>query len=238
MTLSILLLAATIITTVVPQAYGTRPAYVYDKADILSNDYEMVIDQYTKFLDDITTAEIVVYTIPSFEGHGIMKDGQEIRDRDQLANHIFNEVSLDGLKGIGKKGKDNGILVLYSTTRDTNGGSIRIEVGRGLEGNVTNSIASEILDLYLVPARAEFEQSGNKTQFNEAILKTVVVLGYQATGFNGTYLNPMFALPSPYTIPEIGTYTWIVISIFMAIVVVLMSLFSDRIGSRNRFAMK
>jgi hypothetical protein len=36
-------------------------------------------------------------------GHGITKDGQEIQDRDMLANYIFNEVSLDGVKGIGMK---------------------------------------------------------------------------------------------------------------------------------------
>jgi len=48
---------------------------------------------------------------------------------------------LDGIKGIGKKDKDNGILVLYSLKRDSGGGSMRIEVGRGLEENITDGTA-------------------------------------------------------------------------------------------------
>ncbi len=33
------------------------------------------------------------------------KNGQEINDRDTLANYLFNEVPLDGITGIGKKEK-------------------------------------------------------------------------------------------------------------------------------------
>ncbi len=109
--------------------------------------------------DANTTAEIVIYTISSFVGHGITKDGQEIQDRDMLANCIFNEVSLDGVKGIGKKGKDNGVLSLYSLERDAGGGSIRIEVGKGLEGDITDGTAGAILETYLVPARNEYENT-------------------------------------------------------------------------------
>jgi len=47
---------------------------------------------------------------------------------------IFNDVFLDGIKGIGKAGKDNGILILLSKESDASGGSMRIEIGRGLEG--------------------------------------------------------------------------------------------------------
>lgn len=69
---------------------GSRPAYIYDYAGIISDSYESLIDDYVRRVDDNTTAEIVIYTIPSFAGHGIKKDGQEIQDRDMLANYIFN----------------------------------------------------------------------------------------------------------------------------------------------------
>ena len=72
-------------------------------------------------MDAQTSAEVVIFTIPSFIGHGIKKDNQEIQDRDTLANYIFNEVTLGGIKGIGKKDKDNGVLVLYSLDRDAGG---------------------------------------------------------------------------------------------------------------------
>ena len=95
-------------------AAGLRPSYVYDYANVIDSNYESVIEGYLRAVDEATSAEIIIYTIPSFIGHGIKKDGHEINDRDLLANFLFNEVTLDGIKGIGKKGKDNGVLVLYS----------------------------------------------------------------------------------------------------------------------------
>ncbi|MDN5847085.1 MAG: TPM domain-containing protein [Candidatus Nitrosocosmicus sp.] len=108
-----------------------------------------MLDNYLRQLDDSTTAEVIVYTIPSFSGHGIMNDGQEILDRDTLSNYIFNELYLDGIKGIGKGGNYNGILLLFSSNPDSAGGSMRIEVGRGLEGSITDGITGEILNTYL-----------------------------------------------------------------------------------------
>ncbi len=136
-----------------------------------------LIEDYLKNMDAQTSAEIVIFTIPSFIEHGIKKDTQEIQDRDNLANYLFNEASLDGIKGIGKKDKDNGILVLYSLKRDSGGGSMRIEVGRGLEGNITDGTAGAILDSYLVPARQNFEATGNPDVLGEAFLTTVIALG-------------------------------------------------------------
>ena len=156
---------------------GSRTHYIYDRAGIINEHYENLLDYYLRQLDDSTTAEIIVYTIPGFIGHGIMKDGQEIQDRDTLSNYIFNELYLDGIKGIGKGGKDNGILLLFSSNPDTAGGSMRIEVGRGLEGNITDGIAGEILDTYLVPAKDTYVKNGNITLLDQGLLDTVVSLG-------------------------------------------------------------
>lgn len=160
------------------ESYGaSRPHYIFDNARIINAEYTSLIDKYLRQLDDTTSAEIIIYTIPSFVGHGIKQNGQEIQDRDTLANFIFNEVPLDGIKGIGKKGKDNGVLILYSKESDSGGGSMRIEVGRGLEGNITDGTAGEILDSYLVPARDNYKSTGNITNLDEAFLNTVIALG-------------------------------------------------------------
>lgn len=190
--LAVLLVAAVTTGAASGQPYGSRPAYVYDYAEIISPEYEDRLDLYARQLDDATTAEIVVYTIPSFVGHGISKDGQEIQERDMLANYIFNEVPLDGVKGIGKAGKNNGLLVLFSLERDSGGGSMRIEVGRGLEGNITDGTAGQILDSFLVPARSEYEETGNSTVFGKAFLDTVTSLG-ALTGYVSE--DPGFAPP-------------------------------------------
>lgn len=190
--LAVLLVAAVTTGAASGQPYGSRPAYVYDYAEIISPEYEDRLDLYARQLDDATTAEIVVYTIPSFVGHGISKDGQEIQERDMLANYIFNEVPLDGVKGIGKAGKNNGLLVLLSLERDSGGGSMRIEVGRGLEGNITDGTAGQILDSFLVPARSEYEETGNSTVFGQAFLDTMTSLG-ALTGYVSE--DPGFAPP-------------------------------------------
>jgi uncharacterized protein len=171
---------------------GSRPGYIYDYAHVISPEYYKIIDTYLRGLDDATTNEIVIYTITSFTGHGIKKDGIEIQSRDMLANYIYNELPLDGTKGIGKKGKDNGVLVLMSLEPDAGGGSMRIEVGRGLEGEITDGTAGEILDRYLVPARQEYKNTGNTTVFDRAFLNTVVALGTK-TGYQASDAN----LPVP-----------------------------------------
>ena len=166
-----------------PSEGTTRPHYVYDNANLINNKYRSLIDGYLRNLDMQTSAEVVIYTIPSFTGHGIQKDGVEINDRDTLANYLFNEVSLDGIKGIGKEGKDNGVLILYSSERDAAGGSMRIEVGRGLEGNITDGTAGAILDSYLVPARQDYEATQDLDILDKAFLTTAIALG-QKIGYN------------------------------------------------------
>jgi uncharacterized protein len=169
----------------------------------------------------------VIYTIPSFTGHGITKDGQEIQDRDMLANYIFNEVSLDGVKGIGKKGKDNGLLILYSIERDAGGGSMRIEVGRGFEGDITDGTAGAILDSYLVPARQEYED-GNFEALDSAFYDTVAALAVKI-GYTGGY-DPGFEEEPTETFEDQLSF-WVPIIIFIA-VGVLISI--SRKGRRSR----
>ena len=65
-------------------AAGLRPSYVYDYANIIDSNYESVIEGYLRAVDKATSAEIIIYTIPSFIGHGIKKDGHEINERDLL----------------------------------------------------------------------------------------------------------------------------------------------------------
>jgi uncharacterized protein len=178
--LILILLLASSITTLDVNAAGSRPGYIYDTAEIISDQTQSYLDSYLRNVDDSTTVEIVVYTIPSYIGHGIKKDSQEIQERDMLANYLFNEVPLDGIIGIGKKDKDNGILVLLSLERDSGGGSMRIEIGRGLEGEITDGTAGAILDFYLVPARESYEETGNIVAFDQAFVDTVISLAQRA----------------------------------------------------------
>ena len=124
---------------------------------IISEDWENNIEEYLLEIDKNTTAEIVIYVLDSLYGHGILKDGVEINDKTQLGVYIFNELPLDTpsgpVVGIGKKGKDNGVLILVAMAER----EWRIEIGYGLEGYITDVESNRIAQDYLVP----YFQEGN-----------------------------------------------------------------------------
>jgi hypothetical protein len=139
------------------------------------------IEYYALQVDENTTAEIVVVVLQSLTGHGITgESGNEITDIVQLGVYIFNELPLetyygDEVVGIGKEGKDNGILIL--TVIDEQ--QWRIEVGYGLEGYITDLESNRIAQDYLVPELAE----GN---YGEGLYYTVVALANEIPTTNQT----------------------------------------------------
>ena len=139
------------------------------------------IEYYALLVDQDTTAEIVVVVLQSLMGHGITGgDGNEITDIVQLGVYIFNELPLetyDGgtVVGIGKEGKDNGVLILVAIDEQ----QWRIEVGYGLEGDITDVESNRIAQDYLVPQLSQ----GN---YGEGLYDTVVALGQQIPATNQT----------------------------------------------------
>lgn len=135
-------------------------------AQVISDEWKNDIESYLLEVDKNTTAEIVIYILDSLYGHNIMKDGTEINDITQLGVYIFNELSLDtpsgAVVGIGKKGKDNGVLVLVAMEDR----AWRIEVGYGLEGYITDVESNRIAEDYLVPNFQEGE-------YGKGLLETV-----------------------------------------------------------------
>ena len=143
------------------------------RAQIVESDWVNSIESYAYDVDANTTAEIVVCVFQSLYGHGIKdSSGQEINDIVKLGVYVFNDMPLDVYDGtqtgIGKSGKDNGVLVLVALDEH----QWRIEVGYGLEGDITDIETNLIAQQYLVPA---FKQ-GN---YGEGLYDTVVALGEQ-----------------------------------------------------------
>jgi uncharacterized protein len=82
-------------------------------------------------LERATGAEIAVAVVNSLEGLSV----------EEAAVKLFE------LWGIGKKGKDNGLLLLWSKGDRR----VRVEVGYGLEGTLNDGKVGAILDAYLIP---------------------------------------------------------------------------------------
>lgn len=110
-----------------------RPSdFVNDYAGILSTNSINKIDGVLREIEKKTTAEIAVVTVKTIQPLTI----------EQYAVELFQKW------GIGKKGKDNGILILVASEDRR----ARIEVGYGLEGAVTDLNSKLIIQDLMTPA--------------------------------------------------------------------------------------
>ena len=113
---------------------------VVDKANLLGSTTEQRISQQLEAHQNATGNQVVVVTVPSLQGYDIETYGY------QLGRHW----------GIGQKGKNNGVLLIVAKQERR----MRIEVGYGLEGTLTDAISSNIISAIMRPAfkRGQFEQ--------------------------------------------------------------------------------
>jgi len=109
-----------------------RPqGWIGDFAGAIDEESQRKIIGVVDELERKTSAEIAVVTLK------------------RLGNETIEQASAELFKdwGIGKKGKDNGILIIASIEDR----KLRIEVGYGLEGILPDGLTGEILDRYVVP---------------------------------------------------------------------------------------
>lgn len=106
--------------------------YVNDYAGMLSAETVGQLEQGLADFDRTDSTQVAILTIPSLEG-GALED--------------FS-IKVVEKWGVGSKGKDNGVLLLV--VRDDR--KVRIEVGRGLEGGLTDLISGRIIAQVITPA--------------------------------------------------------------------------------------
>lgn len=131
--------------------------YVQDFANVLSPQEKDELIRYGKSIDDKTTNQIAVLTVNSLGG----------MDIDEFANKAYRSY------GLGTKEKDNGVLLVLAM-KDK---KVRIEVGYGLEGVITDGKAGSILDQYTLP----YLKAG---QPNLAVIHTYQAIANEVTGKN------------------------------------------------------
>jgi uncharacterized protein len=204
---------------------GTIPAAVPSvNGQVISDEWKSDIESYLLEVDKNTTAEIVIYVVDSLYGHGITKDGTELNDIVQLGVYIFNELPLDTpsgpVVGIGKKGKDNGVLVLVAMEER----EWRIEVGYGLEGYITDVESYRIAEDYLVPKFQEGLYGEGLKSTVEALAKEIPnVDKTEQMSTRGRYVYDNAEPPADEEIP------WWVIALIVIFVIVIISV-GGRLG--------
>jgi uncharacterized protein len=104
---------------------------VVDDANILDAATRSALTEKLAALEDKTTDQFVVVTLKSLQGQTIESYGY------QLGRHW----------GIGQKGKNNGVLLIVAP----NERAVRIEVGYGLEGTLTDALTKLIIENAITP---------------------------------------------------------------------------------------
>lgn len=117
---------------------------VTDNAQILSQEASRSLTEKLKEHEDRTGNQVVVLTIPTLNGEII----------EDYAVKVFNEWKL------GQRNKDNGILILVVP----NDRQMRIEIGYGLEGTITDGTAGQIIRSVMTPRFKNGDFDGGITE--------------------------------------------------------------------------
>jgi uncharacterized protein len=126
---------------------------VVDDAGILSPETQSRLAALLAQEEKQTGDQIVVATLKSLQGNTIEQYGYQ----------------LGRAWGIGQKGKNNGaVLIVVPSTHD-----VRIEVGYGLEGQLTDAQTKIIIDEFMLPAFRRGDYDAGVLAGTQAILKVL-----------------------------------------------------------------
>lgn len=143
-------------TAVVAQEPPNAPKtqfWVTDQAGILSAHVEQLLTENAENFEEQTSNQVVLVTVNSLDGWSIERYG----------------LWLGNSWGIGQADKDNGVLLLVAP----NEREVRIEVGSGLEGLLSNSIAKSIIDNEILPEFLDEDLQAGIVAGHRAILQAL-----------------------------------------------------------------
>ncbi len=158
-----------------PQPYDQ---YVNDYAHIFSADQTAYLESLLYEVQQNTTAQVVIVTIPSLNGSDI---SQYTTDLGQSW-------------GVGNKDNDNGLVILYSAQEN----KIFAATGYGLEGILPDSKIGRLLDQSYVPLRDSGNVGEGITNFTTVVAQVIeqnadeVRSGQAAANNSSTGIDPFF----------------------------------------------
>ena len=163
---------------------------VIDQVNILSSNVKEDLNKILKEEEDKTSNQIVVVILKSLNGYSIEDYSLE----------------LGRFWGIGQKDKNNGVLIVVSMEDR----KIRIEVGYGLEGALTDKISHEIIEYTIKP-------NFKAKQYELGILKAVNEIKAAIQGEYVTKVDSKEENSSNFLIPLL-MFGIILISMFLNVI--------------------
>ena len=116
---------------------------VVDLAHTLSAATVATLESQLAGLEKSRGAQVVVLTVPTTQPEEIEQFSIRVADQWKL----------------GRQGVDDGVILIVAS----NDHAVRIEVGRGLEGALTDTVANRIIDEYITPRFREGDFDGGIT---------------------------------------------------------------------------
>ena len=151
--LAVFIFLAILVRAIVPAyAAPTMDMMVTDNGEMLSEQEEQEISEMLYSINQQTGIEYLVYTIKSLNGEDI----------ETCANRLFRTT------GLGDKEKDNGLLLLISYDDR----KFRLEVGYGLEGDIPDTQAANIINT-MTPY---FKEGNYGDGVKAAVKQTAIIL--------------------------------------------------------------
>jgi uncharacterized protein len=147
--LLLLALAALAAEPVFPPLTGR----VVDDAGILSPDTRSRVDAQLAEQERATGQQIAVVTLKSLQGYAIEDFGYQLGRR----------------WGLGQKGRDNGALLIVAPKER----KVRIEVGYGLEGTLTDAQSRIIIEQVILPQFRRGDFNAGVVDGTDAILRVL-----------------------------------------------------------------
>jgi uncharacterized protein len=188
---------ALVATVAAAQTFPPLTGRIVDQAGILSPDAITALEPKLVELEERSGIQVVVATVNSLEG-------QEI---EPYANELFRAWQL------GEAERDNGVLLLVAP----NERRVRIEVGYGLEGTLTDALSKVIITNAITPRFQAGDFSGGVTRGVDDI---ITVLTTDASEWEA---RPDLRLDRK---PEAAPSDWLPFAIFLAFF--LLVVFSSR----------
>jgi uncharacterized protein len=112
------------------------PRLVNDLANVLSDQEKQQLESELVQFNDQTSTQICIVTLPSL-------NGMEISDLSFKLGEKW---------GVGQKGKNNGIVIVFKPKSGNEKGAVYVAVGYGLEGAIPDAIVNRnVVDYEMIP---------------------------------------------------------------------------------------
>ena len=177
---------------------------VSDAAGVLTPDAVAGLETRLQALEAATGTQLVVATVPDLGGYEIDEYGYQ----------------LGRAWGIGQKGTNNGAILLVAPGQR----KLRIEVGYGLEGVLTDAVSGRIIRQVIVPRLKAGDMAGGIVAGADEL---IALLQMPPDGQAAFAAKAQASAAGKDSSPGLGAIVWLVIIIFWIFV-------ATRRGSRGR----